>query len=235
METILAGKSTFKLQVPYKLIQVGEKTKKPLLVYFHGFAESMDYLETRCASLLELDAYHLFIQGPYPIKLSPKTKREGFSYYIYDEDSSYIDSLEYTSEFIQEVIDHITSLVEVSRLGLVGYSMGAYLAGYWAFSRWKHTSDLVMINGRLKTELFKEKIETKDYFSHLNILALNGLQDIVVEAKKQQIEIELINQFGLNGTYIGLDESHKLSTNLVESAKNWLINLGYRKINENPF
>jgi hypothetical protein len=41
MDTLIAGKSTFKLQVPYKLIRSGTQGKKPMLVYFHGYGEDI--------------------------------------------------------------------------------------------------------------------------------------------------------------------------------------------------
>ncbi|TNE72872.1 hypothetical protein EP331_06290 [bacterium] len=232
LETLVAGKSTFKLQVPYKLIRTGDDSPKPLIVYFHGYGQDIQDLENEMASYLELDAYHLFIQGPFPLKLNPKDeKRKGFSYYIYDEhdDSSYLRSIEYTAEFIQEVVDHMLPIIKATRLTLVGYSMGAYLAGYWGFTRWKHTNDIVMLNGRMKAELFKSKIEEQDVLKHINVVAFHGKNDSVVNPVHQKEMIEYIAGNGIKASFIEVDGGHKLSKTIIEKSLNWLLELGYRK------
>jgi len=231
MDTLIAGKSTFKLQVPYKLIRSGEQGKKPLIVYFHGYGEDITEMEEKIEPLLSLDAYHLFIQGPYALQLNPKEKnRKGFSYYQYDSEDTYINSIEFTSEFIQEIIDHIIPIVEVSRITLVGYSMGAYLAGYWAFTRWKHANDLLMINGRLKTEWFKSKIEDQDVLNHIQIVAFNGNSDTIVDPETQREMINYCKEHKLNAQYHELNGGHELTNEHLIQIKDWLLSLGYRNV-----
>lgn len=74
-EVLISGKASFKIEVPYKLYETGEKGKKPLIVYLHGFNQNIDRFEKIVNPLTELRAYHLFIQAPYPIYDETRTKK----------------------------------------------------------------------------------------------------------------------------------------------------------------
>jgi predicted esterase len=108
--------------------------------------------------------------------------------------------------------------------------MGAYLAGYWGFTRWKHTNDLIMINGRLKTEWFSAKIEEQNVLNHINIVAFNGKSDTVVDPQSQSKCIEYCKNNNLNAEFHELDGGHELTNEHVNKIKNWLITLGYRNV-----
>jgi predicted esterase len=234
LDTLVAGKATFKLQVPYKLVRSGEDGPKPLLIYLHGYGQDVHEFEELMKPFLELDAYHLFIQGPYPLKLNPKdSKRSGYSYYIYDEqdDSSYLRSIEYTAEFVQEIVDHMLPIIKATRISVLGYSMGAYLAGYWGCTRWKHTNDIIMLNGRLKAELFKLKVEEQEVLRHINIVAFHGKDDKIVEPSRQKAMMDYMAQHQIKATFHDVEGGHELSTTLTESAIKWMLDLGFRKVN----
>lgn len=232
-DTLVAGKATFKLQVPYKLVRSGEDGPKPLLVYLHGYGQDLHDFEQQMKPFLELDAYHLFIQGPYPLKLNPKDlKRSGYSYYIYDEqdESSYIRSIEYTAEFVQEIVDHMLPIIKASRISVLGYSMGAYLAGYWGCTRWKHTNDIIMLNGRLKAELFKLKVEEQEVLRHINIAAFHGKEDTIVEPHKQKEMMDYLVKHHIKAEFHEVEGGHALTETLINATINWMIHLGFRKV-----
>lgn len=230
MENVLiSGKTSFKIEVPYKLIEVGDPGEKPLIVYLHGFDQNIEQFKKLVNSMLDLEAYHLFIQGPYPIydqKREKKVKDWGRSWYLYDgEQDQFIRSLELTSEFIQEVIDSILKHISVSRLAVFGYSMGGYQAGYFALSRWKHVNELVVIGGRIKTEVFENR---KGNYDHMNVLALHGSKDESVKSAPQNKCCTQLAEWGANVTYKELEETHALSSLFVNETREWLISLGYK-------
>lgn len=232
-ETLVTGKATFKLQVPYKLVRSGENGQKPLIIYLHGYGQGIHDFERKMNAFLELDAYHLFIQGPYPLKLNPKDhKRSGYSYYIYDEqdESSYIRSIEYTAEFIQEIVDHILPIIKASRISMLGYSMGAYLAGYWGCTRWKHTNDIIMLNGRLKAELFTSKVEEQKVLRHINFVAFNGKNDTIVDPKKQKEMMDYLANHHIKAEFHEVETGHALTESLIHATINWMLDLGFRKV-----
>ncbi|MEX0720876.1 MAG: hypothetical protein WD059_09425 [Balneolaceae bacterium] len=214
--------------MPYKLIETGEEGKKPLIIYLHGYNQNLSILEEKAESMLQLNAYHLFIQGPYPIYDITRQKKVaewGRAWYLYDGDQDqFLKSMEISSEFIQEIVDSLAEVIQISRLCILGYSMGGYLAAYFAFSRYKHVNDLIVIGGRIKTEAFTGKLEQA---KHLNILALHGKNDTSVYPEPQEKAVQLLKQEGFNVDYKLMNEKHALTPAFLKKSLNWLKSLGY--------
>ena len=228
-EVLVSGKTSFKIEVPYQLIESGPKGEsKPLIVYLHGFGQNADIFKKKCSSFLDIPAYHLFIQAPYPLydrSRKKKVSEWGRTWYLYDgEQSQFIKSLELASEFIQEVIDKLLNVIKVKRLCVVGYSMGGYLAGYFALTRWKHVNELIVAGARIKTEILNENWE---HVKHQNILALHGKNDDQVLSEPQSKEIDLLKKKGVNATLTLLNENHSFSPVYVKEAVSWLKKVGY--------
>lgn len=227
-EVLISGKASFKIEVPYKLYETGEKGAKPLIVYLHGFNQNIDRFEEIVNPLTELKAYHLFIQAPYPLYDQTRTKKVedwGRSWYLYDgEQQQFVKSMELSSEFIQEIIDGLLPNIEVSRLCLFGYSMGGYLAGYFMFSRWKHVNEAIIIGARIKTEVFTDRLQEA---KHINVLALHGSGDTSVFPGPQQKEIEKLKKKGFNARFKSIEAQHKLSQPFITESELWLKKNGY--------
>ncbi|TVQ03828.1 MAG: alpha/beta hydrolase [Balneolaceae bacterium] len=230
-DVLVSGKTSFKIEVPYKLIETGNKGEsKPLILYLHGFGENLKTFEEVCKPFLILEAYHLFIQGPYPLydKSQKKTvSKWGSSWYLYDgKRKQFIKSLELSSEFIQEIIDNLVKFLRVSKMCVFGYSMGGYLAGYFALTRWKHVNDLIVTGCRIKTEVIQDGNWAN--LSHLEILALHGSGDSIVDYIPQKKEIEKLNKLGVKSSFRLLDADHSLSGIYIEEVIDWLKNKNYR-------
>lgn len=228
-EVLMTGKTPFKIEVPYTLIESGEKGKKPLIVYLHGYRQNVKQFRAKMKPLLARKAYHLFIQGPYPI-YEERDKRPvsewGRAWYLYDGgQEQFVKSLELTSEFIQEIVDKILQLIEVNRLALVGYSMGGYQAGYFALSRWKHVNELVVIGGRIKTEVFRNR---QGSYDHMNVLALHGSGDESVKSEPQRDSAGELAEWGAAVTFREIPGEHRLDAAYVEEIEKWLDSLGYK-------
>ncbi|MDR9418771.1 alpha/beta hydrolase [Gracilimonas sp.] len=228
---VVTGKASFTIEVPYKIIEKGRKgEEKPLIVYLHGYNQNIEYFEKKMRSMLTLEAYHLFIQAPYPIYDSSrklKVSRWGRAWYLYDgEQQQFLKSLEKASGFIDNVIEDATQGFKSSRTCVLGYSMGGYLSGYYALSRPQNVDDLIVISGRIKTEAFEGR---REQASHLNVLAVHGSEDASVYPEPQKKCIELLHKEGFNTTFIMVDEGHKLVPVFVEESKDWLLQKSYRK------
>lgn len=227
-DILFSGNATFNIDVPYKLIESGESEEKPLIIYLHGFNQNIEQFLELVSGLRSLEAYHLFIQGPYPIydrKREKKVEDWGRSWYLYDgEQKQFVKSLELASEFVAQVTNNMLKHITVSRISLFGYSMGGYLAGYFALSRPHLIDDLIVIGGRIKTEVFEER--RQDY-NHLNVLALHGLQDTSVESSPQEKCCQQLSQWGASVTFKALDASHGLSGSFLHETKQWLQSNGY--------
>ncbi len=226
MDVLVSGKTSFKIEVPYKLIESGEKGEKPIIVYLHGRGQNIPIFERQMKSMLPFRAYHLFIQAPYPDSETTKNREKwGYSWYLYNgRQGSFIKSMEYTAEFIQEIIDHVIPFIKANRLCILGYSMGGYQAAYFGTTRWKHTNEIIVIGGRIKTELLGHKW---DKLRHQNILAVHGLKDEVVEFERQKAEIETMKKKDIKASLVGVNEGHTLSSKFVREAQKWLQSQGY--------
>lgn len=226
MDVLVSGKTSFKIEVPYKLVETGPKGPKPLIVYLHGRGQYLDLFEKKTEVFKELDAYHLYLQGPYP-ELTHIKEREkiGYSWYLYNgKQGSFVKSLEYTAEFIQEIIDGVRPFLKITRLCLVGYSMGGYQAAYFGLSRWKHTNEMIIIGGRIKTELIGSKWEQ---LRHIKVLALHGLNDTDVSPIKQEEQIAILKKHHIDAEFVGFDHDHSLNAPMLKSGVAWLKKNGY--------
>lgn len=230
-DLLASGKRSFKIEVPYQLIETGKKgDKKPLILYLHGYGENIKTFQEKCTRFLDINAYHLFIQGPYPIYDSSRKKTVsnwGRSWYLYDgKRKQFIKSLEITSEFIQEVIDNLIKFINVSKICVLGYSMGGYQAGFFSLTRWKHVNDVIVVGARIKTEILNES--DYDHLKHMNILAVHGRNDDTVSYERQLESIEKLKSKGLKSEMKLLDDNHEFSSNVIEEILNWLQSIDYK-------
>ncbi|HKJ33265.1 MAG TPA: hypothetical protein VKA34_15625 [Balneolales bacterium] len=227
MEVLLSGKTSFKYEVPYKLYDKGKQEAKPLILYLHGFGQNIEMFEKLTQPIQNVNAYHLFIQGPYiDLRTGQNGKPWGYSWYPYNGDQvNFAKSLEYTSEFIQEVVDGLLPHINVNKMLVFGYSMGGYQAGYFGLSRWKHVNDIIVVGCRIKTELFESGWEHR---KHIRLLALHGLKDQSVKPEPQQKEIEFLKSKGLKVEFQGIPQKHKLTKEHFEYIMKWLKKTGYQ-------
>lgn len=227
MEVLSSGKTSFKVEVPYKLFQTGRAVEKPLIVYLHGAGQNIRSFEKKMADFQKLEAYHLFIQGPYAHVSRPKERGKwGYSWYLYNgKQGSFVKSLEYTAEFIQGVIDNFREHLKVNRLCILGYSMGGYQAGYFAFSRWKHVNDVINLSGRYKLESFSN--QQLERCRHMNIIAIHGREDAIVSVSGQEQAIEQLQQAGLSARLISVEGGHKIQDEMIRRTMQLLHDIGY--------
>ncbi len=226
MDVLVSGKTSFKIEVPYTLFETGPKGPKPLIVYLHGKGQYLDAFRKKTEAFHDLDAYHLYIQGPYP-ELTQIKEREkiGYSWYLYNgKQGSFVKSLEYTAEFIQEIIDGVRPFLKITRLCMVGYSMGGYQAAYFGLSRWKHTNELIVIGGRVKTELVGSGWKN---LKHLKVLAVHGASDEQVAPERQQEHIGIMQSNGVDATFLEVEGGHALSAQMTKAGIDWLKKIGY--------
>jgi predicted esterase len=232
-EVLISGKTSFKIEVPYRLIETGKKgVRKPMMVYLHGYGSNIKTFAKSCGPLMDIQAYHLFIQGPYP--LYDRTGRNtvsnwGHAWYLYDgKRKQFIKSLEITSEFIQEILDNLIKFIDVSRLCVLGYSMGGYLAGYFSLTRWKYVNDLIVAGARIKTEILQES--DWDNLNHMNILAVHGINDDKTDYRNQKKEIELFQKKNISAKMVLLNEGHAFGDHYVSGIINWMKENGYKEL-----
>lgn len=229
---IISEKTLFNIEVPYKVIETGKKdARKPLILYLHGFNDHFEsFLET-CKPFLErVEAYHLFIQGPYPVyeRLNKKRVDEwGRAWYLYDgEQEQFVTSLERASKFIEDVLELVKGKIPVDRLCTVGYSMGGYLAGYFSLTRYKLVDELIVAGARIKTEILNENW---GLIKDLQVLAIHGKRDNLVDYKPQRTEIIRLSKNGINANFKLINQKHIFNKEYIKEACDWLFDKGYSR------
>ncbi|WP_234571857.1 alpha/beta hydrolase [Rhodohalobacter sp. 614A] len=231
-EILFSEKALFNIKVPYKLIETSQTDeKKPLIVYLHGFNDHIESFLKTCKPFLDrIEAYHLFIQAPYPLyDRSHKKKVEewGRAWYLYDGDQEqFLNSLAKTSELIDEVLTTLENKVSVERLCVLGYSMGGYLAGYYALTRYHLVNDLIVAGARIKTEVLNENW---GLIKDLQVLAIHGKGDNKVDYKPQRTEIVRLSKNGINANFKLINQKHIFNVAYIKEACDWLVEKGYSR------
>ncbi|MGM0458076.1 MAG: alpha/beta hydrolase [Bacteroidota bacterium] len=237
-DLIESGNASFRTEVPYHLYRTGtegnDKPRPPLLVYLHGFHQTAARFEELCSPLLkQVNAYHLVVNGPYvlyPRKQKKPVQEWGRAWYLYDgNQEQFLRSMDRSSRFLEQLIQKTIRITGSNRTGLIGYSMGGYLAGYHAIQHAQQVDDLVVCGARIKTELLNG--DYKKVF-HQNILALHGNADKQVEAMPQKAVIMGLKEEGIRATFETVDGDHKFSSAYVGKILDWLNKVGY---NSNSF
>lgn len=237
MELLQSGKTTFKLEVPFRLYEQGEPGPKPLMIYLHDYDQDIVRFEQQMSPLLALTGYHLFIQAPYadhriiPSREHSSVEQRGYAWYLdHGHRGSLEKSLEYSSEFIQGVVDARLPYLKVTRCAVIGFEMGATQAGYFGFTRWKHTNELIMIGGRFYQEWFEER----DWSKRASIHLYSCLPDHPTQyAQPQEIALLKARESGLNVVIEKINPPESLLKQSLVLTHQWLCSLGYTNSNVN--
>ena len=218
------GKQPFVIDTSYKLMESGSpKSSKPLIVYLHGYKQNIPIFERKTAALHQLDAYHLYIKGPYPIPLPGRKIEEwGAAWYLYDGDKQkFIESLEHTSTFLEKTIKEIKDSLNISKTVMIGYSMGGYQSGYFSLTRPRWVNYSVVISARIKDELIEsdwQKLKNTSFF------AIHGKRDKSVKLEPQQKSVEVLINHEIEAELAVADTGHKLNNSLIGPVYKWLKN-----------
>ena len=228
-ELIQSARASFKIEVPYKLFESGPRNvPKPLIVYLHGFNQTESSFRKDCRDLLKVEAYHLFIQAPYPIydrRGKKPVSKWGRSWYLYDgHQDQFLRSMGHASRFIGQLIEKTADAINPTRIAIIGYSMGGYLAGYHAIKRPEQVQELIICSARYKSELLDGDYEK---INHQNILALHGSADKRVDHNPQMNEIEDLKKQGIDASFVSLNGTHTFSQAFIEKILDWLNDKGY--------
>ena len=230
MDILISEKAFFDIEVPYKLIESGKTgINKPLIIYLHGYNDHLESFKSKCSLLInQVEAYHLFIQGPYPVFNRTKDKKVeewGRAWYLFDGDQNqFIRSMEKSSTFIEKILQSVKDRLSSNRTCLIGYSMGGYLAGYFALSRPDNVQDLIVAGARIKTEILEGDWKK---INHLKVFAVHGANDNIVDYKPQRSEIRRLVDNGVSANFKLIAQKHIFNEEFASEIRDWLYEKGY--------
>jgi predicted esterase len=212
---VATGKATYKIQVPYKLIRTGAGEKVPLVIWLHGFGQTMSWMKKTCEPVWgDISAHHLFVQAPYLLLESYVQKKpEGYSWYMFNgEREHYEDSMEHAAEFILDLAGKLRAVTHHKEIHVAGYSQGGYLAGYMALSRPHLVTKAIMLAGRFKHEWVKDWEKVKD----IHLVGIHGDADTEVLPGPQREALEVAQNHGVKTEFRLVEGGHKLSDAMLQ-------------------
>lgn len=212
---VATGKSTYKLQIPYKILETGPPGEKPLVVWLHGFGQTSGWMQKQFEPVWsKVDAYHLFVQAPYLLLESyVQKKSEGYSWYMFNgEKERYEESMEHAAEFLMDLISRMKPLLRSKGLTVCGYSQGAYLAGYLALSRPKHIDHAFMLAGRFKNEWVKDW----NALHAVTLFGIHGDADDEVRWEPQEHALAEARDRGIAAHFFLVNGTHKINSAMMD-------------------
>ena len=218
MNTI-QGSSEVRLSSGYRLLLPNDPPPAggfPLLLALHGFSLTGKLLQNRLRSMLSAPYALLFPDGPFPVEVrQAQPPRIGYSWYQYTGDQqAFLAALDFSIAHLERLLERVGSehSVDVSRVVLLGYSQGGYLASFMALQNRQRFLGLVTISCRIKVEALTDQLPALSGFP---ILVLHGKQDEVVPLAPQQESVRLLQEHGVAVELLLHEGGHELRRDQV--------------------
>ncbi len=219
------GTTPFVLDVGYRVVLPrgpAPAARVPLLVGLHGFGDDGERLLDRLHGLFPAPFAALFPDGPYPVEMrNEDPPRVGRAWYQYTGDqAAFVAAMDVAGAHLEGVIDAVgvRHPIDRSRVVLLGYSQGGYLAGYHALKHVSRFAGLVSIACRVKVEAIEESIDLTD----VPILIVHGRRDRAVRLEPQEASVAELRRRGAEVTLEIHEGGHGLRSELSAPIRRFL-------------
>jgi predicted esterase len=208
-----SGKIDISVDIPmtYHRINVGDS--KPLIIFFHGFADSAEALLKRAYPNVSEIYEILAINGPFPV---PQKKAEewkpAFAWYFFD--------VKHEKAFISPTgaVNGVQSLLKKLNLEnrkkfLVGFSQGAFFVSHLlhVLSEVQH---VVCIGAACRAEDYPALL-------NFNVDAIHGKEDLVITIERAQQSFNQLKSKNPKGEFIKFEG---LGHSMNDESRQWLAN-----------
>jgi predicted esterase len=163
--------------------------------------------------------------GPIPVEVGNdpggEGRRVGQAWYCYDGDQErFRESLEDVEAYLDSLLEDLRKRAEIDteRLLVAGYSMGAYVAGFFALRRKPRPLGLALLAGRLKHEFLATELGRVEglpvflgYGSEDTFLAKEGLAEGRRQLERGGARLDVFTHPG----------GHGLTTELAQAFRGW--------------
>ena len=188
----------------------------PVLLGLHGFGDDASRLAGRLEGLGSAPYALLLPDGPFPVEVrAADPPRVGRSWYQYTGDQpAFLDALARAGSHLDRVLeaagrDHA---LDLTRVAVLGYSQGGYLAGWYALTNAKRFRGLVAISCRIKDEVLGEHLAGARGFP---VLVLHGAKDGAVKLGPQEESVARLRAAEVEITLEVHDGGHGLKRSLA--------------------
>jgi len=198
-----------------------ERPGAPLVLALHGMGMTARSFERWLKPAIDRGALSWWVpQGILPHEASDgAARRIGYAWYVFDGDQEALRAS------MDQARAHLLGLAEIAlralrppRLALLGFSQGAYLAGYVALSRPDLFSAVVCCCGRPKSEFAPDLAKARA----LRVMAQRGADDASVPAPLFEKGLAPLRAAGLEVVERVYDAGHRLTPEMATDAAEFL-------------
>jgi predicted esterase len=223
----LHGTATFAAECRYELhLPARRDVTLPLLIALHGISQSAAAFAATLQPLCTSSRAVLFPDGPYAHEVTVDgVRREGRAWYVYTGDQErFLESARRTASWIESLALRLAAEhgLDASRLGLLGYSQGGYLAGIMALERRRAWRGAVLVAARLKSERL-ELPAPADAAALPPILGLHGEHDRIVPVEAARSSAAEARRLGCDMSFETFPTGHRIIVPEIEAADRWLL------------
>jgi predicted esterase len=189
----------------------------PLVLALHGMGMTARAFERWLQPALERGALSWWLpQGVFPRE---ESRRIGYAWYVFDGDQGRLrESMDEARAHLLAVAGVARRALRPSRLALLGFSQGAYLASYVALSRPDLFRDLVCCCGRPKAEFASDLAAARS----LRVMVMRGAGDDAVPADVVAKGVAPLREAGLEVEEHLFDAGHRLTPEMAVAAAEFL-------------
>lgn len=166
----------------YEHLNVGEN--KPVLMFFHGFADSAEALLRRAYPQLSEKYEILAINGPFPVPQKKANEwRPAFAWYFFDfkKNKAFIPPQQ-AAQAVELLVNKL--FLEKRKKFLVGFSQGGFFIPH-LLPHLKEVKHVVSIGAAYRPEDYPENI-------NFAVDAIHGSEDEVISLQRAQETFDLL-------------------------------------------
>ena len=210
----------FTTQVSLRSVVAAPKSSRnrPLVIALHGWGMSERSFARWLEPAFDVGDLSWWVpRGILPGQV--KSKRIGYGWYVYDGDQASLRaSMDEARAYLVQLAETARLQLRPSRIGLIGFSQGGYLASYVGLSRPDLFSHVVCCCGRPKTEFIDDLQAARD----VAMLIQTGSRDDSVPPDLIAKGVAPLREAGLAIKERSYDADHKLTPEMAVDAAEFL-------------
>lgn len=195
----------------YEHLNVGEN--KPVLMFFHGFADSAEALLRRAYPQLSEKYEILAINGPFPVPQKKANEwRPAFAWYFFDfkKNKAFIPPQQ-AAQAVELLVNKL--FLEKRKKFLVGFSQGGFFIPH-LLPHLKEVKHVVSIGAAYRPEDYPENI-------NFAVDAIHGSEDEVISLQRAQETFDLLKIKNPRGEFL---QFTNLGHTMNDESRLWLAN-----------
>lgn len=197
------------IPMTYEHINLGEN--KPVLMFFHGFADSAEALLRRAYPQI-LEKYEILaINGPFPVPQKKADQwRPAFAWYFFDfkKNKAFIPPQQ-AAEAVQLLVKKLQ--LETRPKFLIGFSQGGFFIPF-LLPYLQDVKHIVAIGAAYRPEDYPETLTC-------SIDAVHGSEDEVISLQRAQETFEMLKVKNPKGKFV---EFKGLGHTMNDESRSWL-------------